>query len=239
MKRKSLVPFNLQFFAEGEGEGEPSVTPGGEGEKSGSEGEGSTAEGGAGTKDTKEGTAEKTFTQSQVTAMMTREKNQGKKAAIKDLGFKSESEAKQAIKLLNALLDSQKSPEDKAKEGTTKANDEKDEAIRRAEAAENKLACVMAGVSNDSVDDVLAIALLKVTDDKPIDKVLAEMKKEKRYSSFFGSASGDSGTGENPGHSKGSNTGGNAGNYGKRLAQSFSTADSSGGKKKSAFFMED
>lgn len=238
MKRKSLVPFNLQFFAEGsgnesEGEGENNTPDTGDGGKSNT-GEANDSDG-----KQKDKPAGKTFTQDEVNTMMSREKKQGRSAAIKELGFKSESEAKQAIKLLNALLDSQKSSEDKEKEGKNKANEEKDEAIRRAEAAENKLACVMAGVSNDAVEDVLAIALLKVTDDKPIDKVLAEMKKEKRYSSFFGSASGDSGTGENPGHSKGGNTGGNVSDYGKRLAQSFSAADSSGGKKKSAFFMED
>lgn len=232
MKRKNLIPFNIQFFAEGGENTDPSETPGEEGgEDSGSKDAGSDTN----NKNSGKESPERTFTQTEVTAMMAREKNQGKKSAIKDLGFKSESEAKQAIKLLNALLDSQKSPEDKAKEGTNKANDEKNDAIRRAEAAENKLACVMAGVSNDSVDDVLAIALLKVTDDKPIDKVLAEMKKEKRYSSFFGSASGDSGTGTNPGHSKNGNN--NETDFGKSLAEYVNS--SSGSKKKSAFFEED
>ena len=48
----------------------------------------------------------------------------------------------------------------------------------RAAAAEAKLACVTAGVQKDSIDDVLAIAAAKVTDDKNLDAVLEEMKKE-------------------------------------------------------------
>lgn len=233
MRKKNLFPFNLQFFAEGGGE-ETSGEPGSEvAENSGSGGDNS-QNGGDDLGDGKQ----KTFTQEQVSAMMAREKRQGKNAIIKDLGFKSEGEAKQAIKLLNALLESQKTPEDKVKDAENKAEDKTMEALRRAEAAENKLACVMAGVNNDSVEDVLAIALLKVTDDKPIEKVLAEMKKEKRYSSFFGdgSASG-SGTGTSPGHSRGSGNGGGAdGDYGKMLAQSSIAAASAG--KKSSFFME-
>lgn len=231
MKKKLLVPLNIQFFAEGDGADTSDEPSAGGGESSGSETGG----------DTNGGTAEgeeKTFTQAQVTAMMAREKKQGKNSVIKELGFKSEKEAKDAIRLLNVLLDSQKTPEEKAKDQAGKANDEKEEAERRATAAENKLACLMAGVNNDSVDDVLAIALLKVTEEKSLENVLEDMKKEKKYSSFFGEGSGStSGTGSTPGHSRGNGgSGDSVGDYGKRLAQSSIAANAT--NKKSSFFTE-
>lgn len=236
MKKKNLLPFNIQFFAEGDAGGESSEKPGADG----GEGSGSgTGEGSNGGEGSGSGSAEKTFTQDQVTQMMAREKRQGRSAALKDLGFKSEKEAKDAIKLLNVLLDSQKTPEDKASEKAKGALDEKEAAERRATAAENKLSCLMAGVNNDSIDDALAIALLKVTEEKNLDKVLSEMKKEKKYASFFGGGSeGGEGTGSTPGHSKGG-SGSNspsAGDYGKRLAESYTPAKA---QKKSSFFMED
>lgn len=235
MRKKNLLPFNIQFFADGEGD--PSGEPGAGGENDPGNGnsndnKNSSGESGDGSE------TQKTFTQEQVTAMMAREKRQGRNAVIKDLGFKSENEAKNAFKLLSALLDSQKTPEDKAKDGENAAKDKENEALRRAEAAENKLACLMAGVNNDSIEDALAIALLKVTEEKPIDKVLAEMKKEKRYSSFFGEDSpSGSGTGSKPGHSKDGGSGGSAGDYGKSLAEASITSGPA--KKKSSYFMED
>lgn len=226
--RRHFLPFNLQFFAEGDG-GEAGAE-GGEGTQEGGTDGGAKDEGGSA------GQGQKTFTQEEVNRMMTREKREGKKSVLSSLGFKTEDEAKNAMKLLNALMDSQKTPEDKANDKVKGAESEKEAAERRAEAAENKLACVMAGVAKDAVDDVLAIALLKVSDDKPLDKVLADMKKEKRYSSFFGQEHGSGeGTGNEPGHGSGSGKGGSKpGDFGRMVADSALGS----APKKSSFFKE-
>lgn len=213
-EEKQLLPYNLQFFAEDNHEGEDQND-----NQDGKDG------------DNKEDSKsdEKKFTQKEVSAMMAKEKKEGRAAAIKALGFKSEDEAKKAVSLLNALLDSQKSEEEKNKDAGNKAQEEKSEAEKRANLAESKLTCLMAGVGKDSIDDVMAIALPKVTDDKDLSKVIEEMKKEKRYASFFGGDSGDKGTGGVPGHSgKKDET---KGSFGRELAKS--TQKSS---KKSSYF---
>lgn len=210
---KQLLPYNLQFFADDGHEDEGHDDSKGEGgeDKDGSKGE------------------EKKFTQKEVSAMMAKEKKEGRAAAIKALGFKNEDEAKKAVSLLNALLDSQKSEEEKNKDAGSKAQEEKSEAEKRANLAESKLTCLLAGVSKESIDDVMSIALPKVTDDKDLSKVIEEMKKEKRYASFFGAESGDKGTGGVPGHSgKKDET---KGSFGRELAKSTQK-----GSKKSSYF---
>lgn len=162
------------------------------------------------------GSNERTFTQSEVNAMMAKEKREGKNSILKSLGFNSEEDAKSAFALLKALTDSQKTAEQKANENKDKAVNEKNDAEKRASVAESKLSCFIHGVDKDSIDDVLAIAMNKVTDEKDLDKVLDEMKKDKRYSSFFTESNGkNNGTGHNPGHSN--NDSKEKGSYGKSL----------------------
>lgn len=220
MKKKALeqmLPLNLQFFASKEDEED--VNAGGAGAEGEDDEEDSDGEEDVPGKKTE---SEKTFTQKEVTAMMTREKREGRKALLKSLGFKTEADAKNAVALYNALVDSQKSEEEKQKDRATHAESDKDEAEARAKAAEDKLACVLAGVSKGAIEDVLAIAYLKVTEEKDLDKVLAEMKKEARYASFFqeGDEEEDPGTGSEPGHTKKKSKSETKGSYGAKLAKS-------------------
>lgn len=224
MKNKELearLPLNLQFFA------------GSDDDKDEEEGkEGTEGSAGGESDDNDEGGSEKTFTQSEVSAMMTREKKEGRKALLKQLGFKTESEAKQAMALYNALMDSQKSDEEKEKENNKRLAGEKSDAEKRAEAAENKLACLTAGVRKEALDDVLAIASGKVTEDKNLDKVLEEMAKNPRYASFFGTEETEGGTGSSFGHGKKKGDGDKKGSYGAGLAKG---QKENSGKKKSYF----
>lgn len=175
---------------------------------------------------------EKTFTQAQVTAMMTKEKKEGRAAVLKALGFKSFAEAQKAVKAHNAFI---KSQQDDEGDGNNNQDNGQSEAEKRAEQAEAKLACVMAGVNKDSVDDIMAIAVTRVTDEKDLSVVLEEMKKQTKYAGFFKSeedgdgSTGTSGTGSEPGHSKGKK--GNDKGMATRLAKA-----STGGSKKSSYF---
>lgn len=215
---KFLLPFNLQMFAEGDGEG----AEGGEGDGAGAE------SGGEGNQDLGEGAKTgETFTQEQVNAIAAREKSQGRSAVFKMFGVKDEKAAKEQAEAFKKWQESQKDTEQKLKDAKANASD----AEKRALAAEAKCACMAAGVQKESIDDALAIASLKVTDDKGLDAVLEEMKKEPRYQGFFGTSSkGSSGTGTPDGH-QGTGKGGSAENIGARLGKSFSTAP-----KKSNFF---
>lgn len=225
---KKVLPMDLQFFAGiGEEEEKPDADER-DSESSGSEG-GSEEDSTGGNNETSAGEKDsgKTFTQVEVAAMMSKEKKEGRRALLKQLGFKSEAEAKDAIALYNALVESQKTDDQKRQEAAAGIEAAKAEAEERAEAAEAKLACVVAGVKKDALDDALALAKLKVTEEKNLDKVLAEMKKEPRYASFFGEedTKGD-GTGQEPGHHK-NGKGTKKGAYGSKLA-----ADMYGSTKK-------
>lgn len=208
-KEKKLLPLNLQFFAEdpnnGDGDGD-------EGENQNDSGNG-----------------EKTFTQKDVTAMMAKEKNEGRRSQLKSLGFANEQEALDALKELDEYRKSKKTKEENLENDVKNLSGDKQKAIERAEAAEQKLSCFTAGVNKDCIDDVLAIAKTKVTDDKSLDDVLGEMKKDNKYTSFFSTSSSNNGTGSNPGHSNGHES--NLGDFGKRLAEK-----SSGKKVDKSYF---
>lgn len=233
MKNKELkgLPFNLQFFADENGdEGQK-----GDGQANGDEGSkgGDDFQSGSGNNGEQDKT-EKTFTQKQVSDMMAKEKKQGKQSLLNALGFKTEQEAKDAVNLLKALQDSQKSDEEKQEEVKKAALEDKEKAEQRAILAESKLTCIENGVNKESVEDVLTIAMSKVSDDKTLESVIADMKKENRYSSFFvdGNEGGSNGTGTTPSHSSSKKQ--NEGDYGQKLAERYNAKKS--GDTKSKFF---
>ena len=223
MKNLKLFPLDLQFFADSENDGnENNKNDNGSEQNDGQ----SNTDNDAGKKEN-----EKAFTQEQVNRMMAKEKNEGKKSVLKSLGFADEDEAKKAMALFKAMVDSQKTEQEKSEEEMAKKDKELSELKVKAEEAENKLLCLQNGVDKDAIDDVLAIAKLKVTDSKDLSKVLSEMKKDGKYASFFADSKND-GTGNDPGHSGGSH--GGDGDYGKRLAERL--AGKSSKEKKSNFF---
>lgn len=219
---KEILPFNLQFFAEPDSTNDDPTN------------EHEDENGGT---DQNESGNEKTFTQKEVNAIMAKEKRQGKNSVLKNLGFESEEDAKKAFNLLKALTDSQKTDEQKVIEEKDEVAKGKDKAEERAIKAENKLACLMAGVSKDCIDDVLAIASAKVDEDNELSDVLEDMKKNKKYALFFGESeesddepsNGNKGTGAKPKNNKGGND--EPGNLGERLAK-----NSSKPAKKSSYF---
>lgn len=174
----------------------------------------------------------KKFTQDEMSKIATKEKKQGRRAAFREMGFKDEVEAKKQLDAFHEWQKSQLSEEEQRQQEIDNANTATSEAEKRAQEAEEKLAVVIAGVRKDSIDDVLAIARAKVTDEKSLDDVLADMKKQDRYKSFFESADSGSnnGTGSGLSHKKGSN---NRENIGARLAKQQMSSRTS---KKNSYF---
>lgn len=200
-ENKNLFDLNIQYFADGDESNE-----GGSDDNNGNQNHGESGE--------------KTFTQTEVSGMMAKEKNEGKRSVLKNLGFKSEQEAMEAIKKYNEFVESQQSEAEKSKAAADKAESEKNEALQRAKNAEDKLACYNSGVNAEYINDVYAIASSKVTDDKDLETVLKEMKEDKKYESFFlveKDSSSSKGTGSNAGHSRNHNDDNDS--YGKRLAE--------------------
>ena len=207
MKKSTFLPFNLQFFADGDG------GTGEEGSKAGAE---TTA---ADQTQQQQSSGEKTFTQEEVNSIGAREKNQGKSSILKLFGCADEATAKTEAEEFKKWKASQQTEEQKRAENEKLMNQKVSDSEKRAALAENKLTALSAGITKESLDDALAIALLKVTEEKPLDKVLEDMKKDARYSGFFGTGSSSSGgTGSSAAHNKGGSSG--ADNIGKRLAES-------------------
>ena len=224
-KNENLFQLDLQYFADGD--------EGGNGtEQNGNGGNGNEDQ----NSNKNSGGNERTFTQSQVNDMMAKEKNEGRRAMLKALGFSSEDEAKKAMETLKLYSNIGKNENDINKDDVDKANKEKDESISRAETAEFKLACYESGVNKDYIDDVLTIAKTKITDSKNFDAVLKEMKKDTKYSLFFEESKENGGTGTQPGHSgSGGSKKDEPGSFGKRLAERTSS-NFKGQERKSNYF---
>ena len=106
--------------------------------------------------------AEKTFTQAELDAIV----KQRLERAAKGQPTKEEMEA------FKKWQDSQKTAEQLSAEKISAAESGKAEAVKRAEAAEAKCCAYSKGVSAEAVDDVIALAMAKVSDDMPIEKAI-------------------------------------------------------------------
>lgn len=180
---------NLQFFASG---GDQNRDEGDDQDDNGdddSDGDDHDDDSDEGDKDSKDN--EKKFTQADMTATAAKEKKQGRAAAFREMGFKSEKEAKAQLEAFRKYQESQLTPEQKTAAQIQQAKDDKSDAEKRAEAAENKLAAIQAGVKKDAVDDAVAIAMMKVEDGKSLEDVLGEMKTQPRYKGFFDGSDDD------------------------------------------------
>ena len=154
---------------------------GAEGTESGSEDKGTGGKSGG--KETKG----KTFTQEQVTKMMTREKNQGRNAVYKELGI--DPKDTKAVNMFKAFMASQKTDEQKAAEQENENQAKVNEAEQRALVAEAKAEAMMLGVKSQYVDDVVTLALAKMTDDSDLKTVIGEFKT--KYPVWFGESEED------------------------------------------------
>lgn len=147
-------------------------------------------------KDSK-GDVGKTFTQEQVTRMMTREKNQGRSAAYKELGI--DPKDSKTMAMVKAFMESQKTDEQKAAEKESENQTKMNEAEQRAQVAEAKAEAMMLGVKTQYVDDVVTLALAKMTEDSDLKTIIGEFKT--KYPIWFGESS-DNEDDKNKGNSK-------------------------------------
>ena len=129
----------------------------------------------------------KTFTQDQVTRMMTREKNQGRNAVYKELGI--DPKDSKMVSMFKAFVESQKTDEQKATEEEAETQAKLTEAEQRAQVAEAKAEAMMMGVKVQYVDDVVALALAKMTEDSDLKTIIGEFKT--KYAIWFGESSDD------------------------------------------------
>lgn len=149
------------------------------------------------------GKSGKTFTQEQVNKMMTREKNQGRSAALKELGI--DPKDSKMVAMVKALIESQKTDEQKADEQKAAEKDAENqtkmnEAEHRAQVAEAKAEAMMLGVKTQYVDDVVTLALAKMTEDSDLKTIIGEFKT--KYPVWFGESEDDDKGGKDKGKGK-------------------------------------
>lgn len=129
----------------------------------------------------------KTFSQEQVNRMMTREKNQGRNAAYKELGI--DPKDTKMVNMFKAFVESQKTEEEKAAEKETENQNKVNEAEQRALVAEAKAEAMMLGVKTQYVEDIVTLALAKMTEDSDIKTIIGEFKT--KYPVWFGESEED------------------------------------------------
>jgi len=190
----------IQFFASGAS-------------GAGGEGGSGTAEGGSGGSGSEEGgnnsgtgsQSGKTFTQEDVNALLKKEKESAKKALLKELGVEDAKSAKDGLAKYKEILEKDKTDVQKAQDTAAAETKAKEAAEKRALLAEAKVEVLSAGCKPEYLDDVITLAMIKVTGDKDLATVVKEMKEDTKYSAFFGesdSGSGDKGTGGGSGFKK-------------------------------------
>lgn len=236
MEKETLLKYNLQFFAENGENGNDDPDHAGEGGDAGTNGEGT----GSTTGIDDSGKGEKTFSQRQVSAMMTKEKKQGRNAAYAELGIDPNNA--QQVAMVKALIESQKTDDQKVNEEAAANAAKIAEAEHRAMVAEAKAEAMKAGAKADFVDDIVALAMTKVDDKTDVESVIGDLKT--KYGVWFGTeesddgkATGQKGTGSSVGNGTGNGSGGKGGekNLGERLAAN-RQAVRAGGKERKSFW---
>ncbi len=182
------------------------------------------------------GNSEKTFTQDQVTRMMTREKNQGRNSVYKELGI--DPKDSKMVNMFKAFVESQKTEEEKAAEKERETQQKTNEAEQRAKFAEAKAEAMMLGVKAQYVDDVVTLALAKMTEDSDIKTIIGELKT--KYSVWFGESEDDNKDSKNKAGQKGTGSSinnksdkGDKGDANKGLGARLAAQRKSGSKKSS------
>lgn len=159
----------------------------------------------------------KTFTQEEVNRMLANEKRQGRTSVLKELGI--DPEDKDGVKNAKDVLDSQKTQAQRDSEALATEKTARSEAEARATAAERKMAVLMSGCKKEFVDEVTALAAVKVNDSTDFEAALKAVKE--KCPAFFGEDEGGSpsagGTGKGQGHRR--QGGSKPGEFGSRLAQ--------------------
>lgn len=134
----------------------------------------------------------KSFTQDQITRMMTREKSQGRAAAYKEMGIDPKN--KKMVDMFQAFIKSQKSDEQLAAEKDAEMQSKQQEAEHRAMVAEAKAEAMMLGVKSQYVEDAVTLALSRMTDSTDLKTILSELKD--KYSIWFEEKDGDDDNGK-------------------------------------------
>lgn len=143
---------------------------------------------------------EKTFTQAQVTAMMTREKNEGKQSILRKLGLKNDEEGNKTLEALGQFINMNKQPPAATAQTAVETS-----VLERMVKAEVRSYLVSAGVRPDYTDDAALLIMsgldVASTETEAVEAAVREFKtKRPLYFSQTPAPAGTvpAGTGSNP-----------------------------------------
>lgn len=167
---------------------------------------------------------EKTFTQTEVNAMMAKEKDQGRKAILKELGVEDVKNAKDALDKYKEYLESQKSDLQKAQDAAAESEKNKKLLEDELNSTNQKLAVLMAGCPSEKVDDVVVLARARMNDKTSFEQAIELVKQG--YPEMFNQTqqTQNKGTGSNA-NPQNKGTGSSNVSYGQRLANKYKSTD--------------
>lgn len=117
----------------------------------------------------------KTFTQEEVNGLVAKEAKKAQEKIFKSLGFEDVKSAKDGLEQLREWKDSQKTEAEKQAEAIADKEKQLEAVLLENKQLTAKYAALTLGVSSDAVDDVIALAQSKVTDDVTINDAIAEV----------------------------------------------------------------
>ncbi len=170
----------------------------------------------------------KTFTQEELNSIIAAEKRKNSASVYKALGFDNPDDAKAFVEKYKEVEEKDKSELDKSSERVKELEKEKAAEEKRARKAEYKFKAIESGCAAKDADDIVALAMSRVSDDKTFEEALKDVKES--YPSLFNSSEGGTGTGGNPPRRTGGND--SVQGIGKRLAEQRKKAV----KSESSFF---
>lgn len=159
----------------------------------------------------------KTYTQEEVNALLAKEKRQGKNSVLNALGLKTVEEGKATLNAAKAAADANKTEEQLAADALNAAKNAQTAAENSLLVAQRTISVMKAGFDPQYVDDVVAIAAGRVTEEKDFDAVIAEMKESYKFF-LLGNAERNEGTGTAASGFKKSNAP-QGESYGEKLAK--------------------
>ena len=112
-------------------------------------------------------------------------KKQGVSELLKTLGIENEDVLKSIITKHNEEEESKKSELQKSQDSNKTLTKNLVSEKERADIAEAKLNALMLGARKELVDDLVVIAMAKVTDDKKISEIISEIKESDKGSVYF------------------------------------------------------
>jgi len=175
VEKRTFLPLNLQFFADGEGQTEPNQEQANQQD-----------EGAGQTQETHE---EKTFTQDELNSFLANEKKDTQSKLLKQLGYDDVNAAKEGLKKLKEMEDAQKSEAEKQADALKSLETEKGSLLDKNTSLEAQLSAMKAGVNGDSVEDVVTLA--KPLVGEGVDMDAAIQKVIEKYPHFKGEKQGN------------------------------------------------